>query len=308
MEANYFEVGKTKVAINLQLAKKESDERNKLVPEDFLFLVEEKGEKEDQIEKVLKGIQMNFPVLLIGPTGSGKTSIVRYLAHKTHNAYRRIQLNGSTGVDNFVGRWLINDKGTYWQDGILTSAMRTGEFLLVDEINAALPEILFILHSVMDDEHSLILDEKGNEIVKPHPDFRLFAAMNPSEDYAGTKELNRALVDRFPIVLEIPYPKPEEEKAIVSAHTGLSDVKTKTGERSILTRMVELANTLRKMNEDKTMVFTCSTRQLIYWGKLIENYGVKKAAQITLVNKADVEDREKIQDELNKLFKNSETI
>ncbi len=305
MEAIYFEVGKTKFPINLKLEKKgNTDERNKLVPEEFLFLVEK--EKEDQVEKVLKGIQMNFPVLLIGPTGSGKTALVRYLAYKTHNAFRRIQLNGSTGVDNFVGRWLINDKGTYWQDGILTSAMKNGEFLLVDEINAALPEILFILHSVMDDEHSLILDEKGNEIIKPHPDFRLFAAMNPSEDYAGTKEMNRALIDRFPIVLEIPYPQASEEKAIVSAHTGLSDTPAKTGERSILTRMVELAGTLRKMNDDAQLVFTCSTRQLIYWGKLIENYGVKKAAQITLVNKADIEDRNKIIDELNKLFKNKE--
>ena len=304
MKPEFFEIGKTKFPINNKLATKEKDERNKLVPDDFLFIVEK--EKEEQLEKVLKGIEMNFPVLLIGPTGSGKTSIIRYLSHKTHNAYRRIQLNGSTGVDNFVGRWLINDKGTYWQDGILTSAMRNGEFLLVDEINAALPEILFILHSVMDDEHSLILDEKGNEIVKPHPDFRLFAAMNPCEDYAGTKEMNRALVDRFPIVLEIPYPKPKEEKIIVAAHTQLNDKTTKTGERSILQRMIELANTLRKMNDDAQLVFTCSTRQLIYWGKLQSNYGVKKAAEITLVNKADIEDRSKIRDEINKLFKDSD--
>lgn len=295
-----FQIGKTEVPINTK-----DDE---LVPQEQLFLMEKS--REDLVEKILKGVQMNFPVLLIGQTGSGKTSMVKYLAYKTHNPYRRLQLNGATGIDNFVGRWLINDKGTYWQDGILTMAMRKGEWLLLDELNAALPEILFILHMVMDDEQMLLLDEKDGEIVRPHPNFRLFASMNPSEDYAGTKELNRALVDRFPIILEVAYPEPKEEMAIVSAHTKLKDDREKKEgiiiKKSILERMVELATTLRQMNENALLVFTCSTRQLIYWGKLIPNYGVKKAAEITLLNRADKEDRVKIKDEINKLFRDSE--
>ena len=297
-----FKIGATEVPVNIR--------QSNLVPEEDLFIVD--GDNEDSIEKVLKGIEKNYPVLLTGPTGSGKTSMVKYLAHKTNNAYRRVQLNGSTGVDNFVGRWLINAQGTYWQDGILTEAWRKGEFLLLDELNAALPEILFVLHSIMDGDKALILDEKDGEVVKAHPDFRLFAAINPSDDYVGTKELNKALVDRFPIVLKIDYPERKKEMAIITAHTKLQDKKEENADgqpsrkQSVLRRMVEFAGVLRYKSLNSELGFACSTRQLIYWGSLISDYGVKKAAQITIVNKADEEDGKVIMDELNKYFKDSE--
>ncbi|MCK4686565.1 MAG: AAA family ATPase [Candidatus Lokiarchaeota archaeon] len=302
MTSKVFKIGNTEVPINTRASE--------LIPEEDLFLVDK--DNESDIEKILKGIEKNYPVLLTGPTGCGKTSMVKYLAHKTNNAYRRIQLNGSTGVDNFVGRWLINSKGTYWQDGILTEAWRKGEFLLLDELNAALPEILFVLHSIMDGDKALILDEKDGEVVKAHPDFRLFSAINPSEDYVGTKELNKALIDRFPIVLKIKYPELKKEMAIITAHTKLKDETKQTTEdngihsKSILYRMVEMANVLRDKSGNSELGFSCSTRQLIYWGSLIADYGVKKAAEITIVNKADDEDGKVIRDELNKYFRNAE--
>ena len=302
MTNKVFKIGNTEVPINTR----ESD----LIPEEDLFIVDK--DNEDAIEKVLKGVEKNYPVLLTGPTGCGKTSMVKYLAYKTNNAYRRVQLNGSTGVDNFVGRWLINSQGTYWQDGILTEAWRKGEFLLLDELNAALPEILFVLHSIMDGDKALILDEKDGEVVKAHPDFRLFSAINPSEDYAGTKELNKALVDRFPIVLKVNYPEAKKEMHIVTAHTKMKDEKlnnpdgSPSRKASILRRMVEMANVLRDKSNNSELGFACSTRQLIYWGSLISDYGVKKAAEITIINKADDEDGKVIRDEMNKYFRDDE--
>ena len=169
------------------------------------------------IQSIMGSVLDNEALLLVGPTGCGKTSTVKWLAGKTNNSYRRIQLTGGTGVDNLVGKWLINSQGTYWEDGILTEAMRQGYWLLLDEINAVLPEVLIIINSILDDDRELILDEKGRERVKAHADFRLFAAMNPWEDYTGTKEMNRATADRF-VGLEFEYTSPEVEKEIISVH------------------------------------------------------------------------------------------
>jgi len=265
---------------------------------------------EDNLKGMVASIKMNRPLLLVGPTGSGKTATVRWLARETNNSYRRIQLNGSTTVDDFVGRTLLDPNGTYWVDGILTDAMRKGHWLLLDEINAALPEILFVLNSILDDDRCLILaDKEDREVLKPHPNFRLFAAMNPWQDYAGTKELNRAQMDRF-MVVEYTYPENIFEQRIVAKHSGilLSLGKDGTKGRPVIERMVEFANIIRKKNKDGELTAICSTRQLIQWVQLGEYLDIKHAAKLSIINKCDDDEKEKVSDELNKLFRNGESI
>ena len=278
-----------------------------LVPSSDNFL---KGSLNNKVLKsMMANINLNIPTLLVGPTGCGKTATVRWLASQTNNSYRRIQLNGSTNIDNFVGKWLINEQGTYWEDGILTDAMQKGHWLLLDEINAALPEILFVLNSILDDDKCLILDDKGKEVVKPHPDFRLFAAMNPWQEYAGTKELNRAQMDRFTIV-NYKYPPPKSEAKIVEKHSKIemSLGVVKDGDRGVIERMVELANIIREKNKNSEFVSVCSTRQLIQWAKLSEFLDIKHSAELTIINKSDIEEQSMVKDELNKLFKDKENL
>jgi len=284
-------------------------EKSEFVPDAANFL---KGSVNSlNLKAVMANLNLEppVPVLFEGPTGSGKTATVRWLAAQTNNSYRRIQLNGSTNIDNFVGKWLINEKGTYWVDGILTDAMKKGHWLLLDELNAALPEILFVLHSILDDDRCLILDDKGKEVVAPHPNFRLFAAMNPSQDYAGTKELNRALLDRFTLI-QAGYLPADKEGKIVSKHSGISKTLGVTGTRgqSVIKRMVELANIIRKKNKEAELISICSTRQLIQWAKLCKYLDIKHAAELTIINKCDVEEQERVSAELNKLFANDETL
>lgn len=174
------------------------------------------------LETLAYGINENMPVLLIGETGVGKTSAIRYLAAKTSNSLRRVNVNGSMTAEDFVGQLLVNETGTYWKDGVLTEAMREGYWLVIDEINAASPEILFVLHSLLDDDRYIVLtDHPAREIVKPHANFRIFATMNPPERYAGTKEMNKALLSRFAITITVPIPPPSVEYGVLSRATEL---------------------------------------------------------------------------------------
>lgn len=173
------------------------------------------------LETLAYALRENIPTLLIGETGVGKTSAIRYLAAKTNSNLRRVNVNGSMTAEDFVGQMLVRStptgSETYWKDGVLTECMRQGYWIVIDEINAASAEILFALHSLLDDDRYIVLtDHHEREIVRAHDNFRIVATMNPPERYAGTKELNKALMSRFGITLNVPIPPPTVEFGILS--------------------------------------------------------------------------------------------
>jgi cobaltochelatase CobS len=233
------------------------------------------------------GARENMPVLIIGETGTGKTTAVRTLAGQTNKPYRRVNLNGGTTADELVGRILLNKEGTYWADGILTEAIRKGFWIVLDEINAAGADVLFALHSLLDDDRMLVLAENDGEIVRPHEDFRLFATMNPSGDYAGTREMSKALMSRFPLVLTASYPKEKEEVDIIIERTGLKD--------AIALALVKVANDSRSAYKDGKMDFPFSTRDLLHVGKIAKSLGgsfsdTRKAIRACVLGKCSRED------------------
>lgn len=207
-------------------------------------------------EEVIKAcVKENKPCLLIGETGTGKTTIIRELAHMAGKELIRVSLNGSTSVEEIIGKWLAKEGSTFWQDGILTQAMKKGHWIVFDEINAALPEILFTLHSLLDDDRRIMIAEKDGEIVIPVEDFRFFATMNPTEEYAGTKEMNKALMSRFTAVVYVEVPSADIEMNILKDH-GATPKEAQD--------LVQLAEQLRRHKKDENIYYFCSTRDLIH--------------------------------------------
>ncbi len=100
-------------------------------PKQMPFIIN--AEDHSVLKTILMGIRDKKHILLKGPTGSGKTATIRHLAYITNNPYRRMQLTGATGVDSFVGRYILTEKGTEWVDGILLDAMKKGQWLILVE-------------------------------------------------------------------------------------------------------------------------------------------------------------------------------
>ena len=251
------------------------------------------------MEQVAVGVMENMPVLLMGETGTGKTSLIRDLAAKTNNGFRRVNHTGGTSVDDIVGKILFNKEGTYWVDGVLLQAMRSGDWFDADEINAASADVLFVYHSLLDDDGYIVLPENGGEIVKPHPDFRFFATMNPSADYHGVKELNKALMSRF-LAIKTDFPNPKVESSILVERTGVT--------QEVADKMVAFAGEIRGTHAKEKIQYVLSTRDLLQWGRLYQIYGkYMVSAEMTVLNKVGLDDFNVVKDLLSLHFSNLDT-
>ncbi|KAH8914079.1 P-loop containing nucleoside triphosphate hydrolase protein, partial [Atractiella rhizophila] len=139
-----------------------------------------------------------YPVLIQGPTASGKTSIIQYLATVTGHRFIRINNHEHTDLQEYLGSYISDaDSGKLkFQEGLLVQALRNGDWLVLDELNLAPTDVLEALNRLLDDNRELLIPET-QEIVRPHPHFMLFATQNPPGLYGGRKVLSRAFRNRF---------------------------------------------------------------------------------------------------------------
>jgi midasin len=151
-----------------------------------------------------------FPVLIEGPTSSGKTSSIEYLAKRTGHHFVRINNHEHTDIQEYLGSY-VSDPLTgklVFKDGLLVQALREGHWIVLDELNLAPTDVLEALNRLLDDNRELVIPET-QEVVRPHPHFMLFATQNPPGLYAGRKVLSRAFRNRF---LEVHFEDvPQEE-------------------------------------------------------------------------------------------------
>ncbi|XP_060072903.1 midasin-like [Ylistrum balloti] len=162
-----------------------------------------------------QAIQFNEPVLLVGETGCGKTTVCQLYAALKKTKLRNINCHLHTESADFLGglrpcRSHDQNKAEgelklfEWVDGPLVLAMREGSMFLVDEISLADDSVLERLNSVLEPERTLLLAEKGGgnshhdqvHSVVAKMGFQIFATMNPGGDF-GKKELSPALRNRF---------------------------------------------------------------------------------------------------------------
>ncbi|KAF2763346.1 midasin [Pseudovirgaria hyperparasitica] len=137
-----------------------------------------------------------YPILIQGPTSSGKTSMIEYLAKRTGNQFVRINNHEHTDLQEYLGTYVSSEGGLRFEEGILVKALREGHWMVLDELNLAPTDVLEALNRLLDDNRELLLPET-QEVVRPHENFMLFATQNPAGLYGGRKVLSRAFRNRF---------------------------------------------------------------------------------------------------------------
>jgi cobaltochelatase CobS len=223
----------------------------------------------ERFNDIVEDIVENKRVMLIGHTGAGKTSLIEQVAARARHGVVRSNMNGQTTVGDFVGFWTVKGGETLWVDGVLPTAMREGLWLIVDEIDFAEPSILAALTAVLEPHGRLTLKEKGNEIVAPHPAFRLFATANAvgamsqfRHLYQGANLMNEAFLDRWRVYL-LDYLTPAEETDVL--------VRTLTPHmtRALAGTLAAIAADCRAAFAREDLASAFSTRRLLDWAELM---------------------------------------
>jgi cobaltochelatase CobS len=244
----------------------------------------------DLAKAVLLSLLANDRMLLVGPTGSGKSSLIAQLAARLNWPLRRINLHGETGVSDFLGTHQAKKGEVFFQYGILPTAMREGQILVLEELDAATPEILFSLQGVLEDGGVLTLADNGGEIINPHPDFRLVATANTlglgdeSGLYTGTNVLNASHLDRWNVVYAVDYLDAKREAAVIRD-------KAPELAHSLVDGMIKLAQAVRKAVAEEQLYTTFSTRRLLAFAGKIAPLGMKTALEATILNKLPANER-----------------
>ena len=141
-------------------------------------------------------------VELKGSAGSGKTLAVHKLAEMHNKKLAIVTADGGLRKRDLIGQREIANGTTYFDAGEFASSAKNGDWALIDEANFADADALGFLNGMTDRAGTVgSTFSIGGKVIDVHPDFRCFITRN--QGYAGTKNMNEALRDRF-WTIEVP--------------------------------------------------------------------------------------------------------
>ncbi len=216
-------------------------------------------EIENEIALFQRCYNLKLPLLIKGPTGCGKSQFVTAMAERFNRQLVKVSCNEDTTASDLIGRFLLKNQETVWQDGPVTRAIRIGAFLYLDEVAEAREDVIVALHSITDHRRELYID-RTNETLKAPSDFFCIASYNPGYQ-RGLKDLKPSTRQRF-VTISFNYPSADTEKKILISLTGI-EIKHADS-------LVRMANGIRAQTH-MGLRETVSTRLLVNASYLINS-------------------------------------
>ena len=231
----------------------------------------------NSIDVIDKAFEKELFVLIIGPKGTGKTSLVREYATQKSIELKSINFSLRTRESHLIGTKNLIEGNIGFDEGILVKSMREGNILYLDEINAAEADVLLRLDEALDDRRQIVLKESDGRVIKAKDSWFVVATINPLTQ-VGTKELPPQILSRFPVRIRLDYPPEDVEYQIIKKHV-------KNPAESEVLLGIKLANTLRQAAAVEELYYSPSIRETIAFAKLLEGgVSAKQSANIVFGN------------------------
>ncbi|MFZ9132655.1 MAG: cobaltochelatase subunit CobS [Gemmobacter sp.] len=258
---------------------------------------------------ILAGFAYNRRVMIQGYHGTGKSTHIEQVAARLNWPCVRVNLDSHISRIDLIGKDAIRlvegRQVTVFQEGILPWALRNPCAIVFDEYDAGRADVMFVIQRVLETDGKLTLLDQ-NEVITPHPSFRLFATANTvglgdtTGLYHGTQQINQGQMDRWSLVATLNYLSHDAEVAIVLSKA--PQYNTAEGRRTI-GHMVTVADLTRTafMNGDLSTVM--SPRTVIAWAQnalIFRNVGY--AFRLTFLNKCDELERQTVAEFYQRLF------
>lgn len=200
------------------------------------------------LEMAIAALLEGENLLLTGEKATGKNVLAETLAWIFERPAYTVSFHVNMGSAELIGTDTFRNNEVLLREGMISRCSRAGGFGILDEINMAKNDAVSVLHAALDDRRSI--DVPGYDRIALHPATRFIGTMNYG--YAGTRELNEALVSRF-LVIDMPlqdeetlnylldtmFPgmKEEAKKAFIGLYL---DLQKKAGQAEISTKALDL--------------------------------------------------------------------
>ena len=267
-----------------------SDMLKSLVPKKVGFVESERNEMRlmaNRYRRSLEGDTIKSHILMVGPTGCGKSLLAKDFFANLNTPLIRINMSDGITEDQFIGTRTLIDGEVVFQDGVLTIAADLGIPILADEINGARENILMALNGLMD-TGILVIPDDNNRVVEAKAGFMVIGTMNPPDDYAGVNEMNMATKNRFTYSIPFDYLPFDQEVKVVMEQTGFTD-------EELVGNIVNMANDLRRLKKDHQIESDTSTRMLVQLVDELRDLTISEAIRYVMLGRYSVDERNQVE-------------
>jgi len=218
------------------------------------------------VERMIRALFFFKQCALIGPSGTGKTHITYLVAELTGLPVWEVNCGLQTSSYDLIGRFIGLGKEN-WIDGQVTSWLKYGGVLYLDEANMMKQDVATRLNPVLDTRGHLVLTEKDNELISRHRYAYVIISMNPfSAEFAGTKPLNAAFRRRMSVWVNFDYESIGEK---ISEREVELLIKRSKIDHATAYKITQVGAEMRRQYQAGDLPYGPSVGDLSHWAVLV---------------------------------------
>lgn len=253
---------------------KEIDSDSKLQPpsskKDGFFV------SKDDWSLLVRNVKEHINTMIIGPTGCGKTSVVREICKRMDKKLYTFDMGTMMDpASSLLGVHRLLKGESVFDYAKFTQVIKEPCVILLDELSRAPLSAMNVLFSCLDDRRNLNIEiALGSEEreINVHPEVTFIATANVGSEYSGANSMDRALVNRF-FPLELGCIPTAEEISVLVKRTNVAPKSA-----SII---VKIANNIRSLCNKQEVSVSLSIREtLMVAGLVSDGWDIGKAMEL----------------------------